>query len=129
MSKKYRSKKSREQAFVRLFYGMLALAAILVVVLIVATTMLSADNGGYSVTADGHVHDAAGNHIGDYEEMLANGQLVLTEDGHLHDAAGNHVSEIAVEAADDHDHEAEATGEEAAAEGEEAAAPAEGTAE
>lgn len=126
MSKKYRSKKSREQAFVRLFYGMLALAAVLVVVLIVATTMLSVDNGGYSVTADGHVHDAAGNHVGDYEEMLANGQLVLTEDGHLHDAAGNHVSEIAAEA-DDHDHEAETT--EATAEGEEAAAPAEGTAE
>lgn len=94
MGKKYRSRKNSEKAFTRLFIGMLAAAAILVVVLIVATH-LPASNDGYTVTADGHVHDAAGNHIGDYDEMVANGSLIVTEDGHVHDAEGNHIGDAA----------------------------------
>lgn len=94
MSKKYRSRKGREQFYVRLFYAMLALAAVLIVALIVVPQVLPTGNGGYAITEDGHVHDAAGNHIGSIEEMLADGRLVITEDGHMHDAAGNHVAEI-----------------------------------
>lgn len=126
MSKKYRSKKSREQAFVRLFYGMLALTAVLVVVLIVATAVLSVDNDSYVVTEDGHVHDAAGNHIGDYDEMVANGTLTVTEDGHVHDAEGNHIGD-AVDLLTTEATEAPETTEEAAAET--TAEPAEGAAE
>ncbi len=119
MAKKYRSKKSREQAFTRLFYGMLAAAAVLVVVLIVATSMHSDD--GLVVTADGHVHDAAGNHIGDYDELVANGTLTVTEDGHVHDADGNHIGDAADLLTEEHVHDE--------AEEEHAEEPAEGAAE
>lgn len=92
MGKTYRKRKSREKAYERIFYAMLALGAVLLVVLVVMSILPAEE--GYVITEDGHVHDAAGGHIGTVDEMLADGSLVVTEDGHIHDAAGNHVAEI-----------------------------------
>lgn len=94
MAKKYRSKKRTEQFYDRIFKGMLVLAGVVVIVALVAA-FWPQNPTGYSITADGHVHDAAGNHIGDINDLLASGDLTVTEDGHIHDAAGNHIGDLA----------------------------------
>lgn len=94
MAKKYRSKKRTEQFYDRIFKGILVLAGVVVIVALVAA-FWPQNPTGYSITADGHVHDAAGNHIGDINDLLANGDLTISEDGHIHDAAGNHIGDLA----------------------------------
>ncbi|MBQ2953079.1 MAG: hypothetical protein IJE07_05935 [Clostridia bacterium] len=113
MSKKYRSQKKDTKLFERIFIALLALVVVAVIALVVVTIMPQQEAGGYVVTSDGHVHDAAGNHLGDYDEMVANGTFIVTSDGHVHDAAGNHIDvPEALLAADEHVH----TEDEAAAE-------------
>lgn len=91
MSRKYR-KKDSSKLLGYVFIGMIAA----VVVLIIAGLILSAQtsDSGYVITEDGHVHDAAGNHIGDYDELFGEEGLTVTEDGHIHDAEGNHVGDV-----------------------------------
>jgi len=89
MSKKQR-RKNGYKALEYGFYGLLALVAALVIALVVMTLTQPADTG-YVITGDGHVHASDGTHVGDYDELVANGTLVVTEDGHIHDAQGNHV--------------------------------------
>lgn len=91
MAKKYRSRKSNEKLFERIFIALLALVVVAVIALVVVSVTSKPEAGGYVVTADGHVHDAAGNHYGDFDELVANGTFIVTEDGHVHDAAGNHI--------------------------------------
>lgn len=119
MAKKYRSKKRTEQFYDRIFKGMLVLAGVVVIVALVAA-FWPQNPTGYSITADGHVHDAAGNHVGDINDLLASGDLTVTEDGHIHDAAGNHIGDVVATEGG----EADATGEgaEATEGGEEPAA-------
>ena len=91
MGKTYRRRKNGYKALEYGFYGLLAAVVILIVVLVIMSFTQPADQG-YVITSDGHVHASDGTHVGDYDEMVANGTLVVTEDGHIHDANGNHVS-------------------------------------
>ena len=106
MAKKYRSRKSNEKLFERIFIALLAIVAVAVIALVVVTVTSKPAAGGYVVTAEGHVHDAAGNHFGDFYELVADGTFIVTEDGHVHDAAGNHI-DVPAELLDGHDHGAE----------------------
>lgn len=92
MSRKHHRKRSGK-TMEYIFIG----SAIALVVLLAALIIIPkvTGNDGIVITEDGHVHDAAGNHLGNYDELFGDGGYVLTEDGHIHDAAGNHIADAA----------------------------------
>ena len=92
MAKQYKRRKNREKLFERIMLALIVVGVILTVVLVIAANQ-PADEG-YVITADGHVHDAAGNHIGNLEDMLADGTLTQAGDGHVHDSQGRHVDDL-----------------------------------
>lgn len=90
MAKHHRRRNQGEKVLIGIFVALLAALIIAIIVAIAAP----APAGPYAITADGHVHDASGNHIGDVYDMLESGELTLSADGHIHDQDGNHVGDL-----------------------------------
>ena len=93
MARKHHHKHRSSKGMEKLFIALAILTVVLVIAMVVITKVAPASSG-YVITEDGHVHDAAGNHIGDYEDLFGS-SYVLTEDGHIHDAEGNHIADAA----------------------------------
>ena len=92
MGKKYRRKKNGRGAE-RLFIGIIA-ALVLLIIAGIVISVLPGESGGYVVSDDGHIHDAQGNHLADYEELFGDANYTITEDGHVHDENGNHIGDL-----------------------------------
>lgn len=98
---KHRKKQSKLTNYV--IGGTLLALGVLIIALVVANA-LAPEPSDYVITADGHVHDADGNHLGTTEEMFGSDYFV-TEDGHVHTADGTHVGTYDDSTEEEHDHE------------------------
>ena len=101
MSKKLRQKKLEQ-----------ILIIALVVVMILGSVwgivdFAGSDNGATTVTTDGHIHTADGQHIGTLEEIFgaAGVGATITEEGHIHAADGTELGTIADLLTGEADHE------------------------
>ena len=91
MAKNYKRKKHNTKAFEFVFFGLIALLAIVLVWQLVTPKPQPVDSTELYISDDGHVHLADGSHIGSVEEMFGDVEYEVTEDGHVHTKDGIHI--------------------------------------
>ncbi len=90
--KSFRSKKAMQKKRLAIFGGILiALVVLLIVVGVV--DLINGNDNTLTITADGHVHTADGQHLGSVEEIFGEG-VTVSEDGHIHAEDGSHVGDL-----------------------------------
>lgn len=88
---KTRKSKKNTKVFEYVFYGLIALLAIVIVAQMLLPKPVPVDNTELYITEDGHVHMADGSHVGSVEEMFGEVEYEVTEDGHVHTKDGIHI--------------------------------------
>lgn len=95
MANKYKSRKGRDKIYERIFYVLLALAAVALIALVVINLLPPAASE-YTVTAEGMVLDADGVYLGDVYTLLMSGVLVMDTEGNIYDQHGHFVCDYTV---------------------------------